>query len=357
MARADRSAPSLHNPLAGDRDRNGERLLRRHVSALTRTSSVFVAVVGLALCSGVTSATAAVSAPVFADVTSRGFSVVWASDEAVAAATVKVFADPAGTVELTSGLGVGSPSAGSSAALAVGVVRVKVSGLTSQTCVFVQTETTGSATVLDPLAAPFPQVCTASVPSRQTPTSDPILNDLVSHDVLTPDQAGAADGALLLVSLPGVSPHPLSAFVGEGFAAPAAVVDLNNVVDATTDTNAEVNGGDLLAVVEFRGLHCPSLLDHALLRFRRAPDHAEVGQIGVRLIDVKPATACFAADTVCDDVIDILDLQHTLNALGTAAGDCLYNRDLDLDASGGVDSIDVQGVIDEFGASAPFPGP
>jgi hypothetical protein len=315
------------------------------------------ALLALASLAVVGTADAAVTAPVFADTSTRGFSVVWASDEAVSSASVLVFADAGGSQDLTSGLTIGAASAESPTALANGVVRTRVSGLTAGTCVYVQTQTQGAGLVLEPPSAPFPQICTATAASKQTQAAAPILNDLVAHDVLTPDQLGSADGALVLVSLPGISAHPISAFVGEGFASPAAVADLNNVIGAASGTQQDVQGGEVLEIVEVRGLLCAGLQDHQLLRFRRAPDHDEVGAIGVRLIELEPAAACHATNTVCDDEVDILDLQHTLNGLGTTAGDCLYNPDLDLDASGGVDSLDVQDVANDFGASAPFGGP
>jgi hypothetical protein len=322
-----------------------------------RQAALRAALAGLLSVSLGASAEAAVTAPVFADASTRGFSVVWASDEAVSSASVSVFADSAGTQDLTSGLSIGAASAESPTALSIGVVRTRVSGLTPGTCVYIQTQTNGTGTVLEPPTAPFPQICTAAAASKQTPGAAPILNDLVAHDVLTPDQLGAANGALLLVSLPGISAHPISAFVGEGFASPVAVADLNNVISSATGTQQEIQGGEVLEIVEVRGLLCPGLQDHQLLRFRRAPDHDEVGAIGVRLIELEPATLCFATNTVCDDQIDILDVQHTLNGLGTAAGDCLYNADLDIDASGSVDAQDVQDVVNDFGGSAPFGGP
>ena len=60
----------------------------------------------------------------------------------------------------------------------------------------------------------------------------------------------------------------------------------------------------MLEIVEVRGLLCAGLQDHQLLRFRRAPDHDEVGAIGVRLIELEPAAACHATNTVCDDEVD-----------------------------------------------------
>ena len=78
-----------------------------------------------------------------ADVTTRAFSIVWASDEPVTGATVRVFAEADGTTELTGGLSVVllSPAA----ALTNGVVKVDVRGVAADTCFYYQTDTTTSS--------------------------------------------------------------------------------------------------------------------------------------------------------------------------------------------------------------------
>ena len=111
-------------------------------------------------------AAATVTTATFADVSGRGFSVVWASSEPVIDATVRVFSDPAGTTELTSGLSIAVASAALPAAFAVGVVRVDVAGLTPGTCVSVQTVTTASGVVSEPPTPDYPEVCTSDAASR-----------------------------------------------------------------------------------------------------------------------------------------------------------------------------------------------
>ena len=298
-------------------------------------------------------ASAAVTAATFADVSGRGFAAVWASTESVSDATLRVYADAAGVAEISSGLSIGAPSDASPASLAIGLVRVEVSGLTPGTCVYVQTITTGTTVVSEPAAPSYPEVCTANGARRSIASGAPLLNDLVSHPMLLPDLSGTATGAILLASLPGLSSTPMTAFAAVDFAAPQAVVDLSNAIDDQTGTTLPLDGGERMKLVELRGLHCAALQDHALVRFRKVPDHEETPG-GPRLVELEAAVACHPTDPLCDDVVDVLDLQHALNALGTSAGDCAFNPDLDLDTSGAIDGLDVQDIVDDFGQSAPF---
>ena len=143
---------------------------------------------------------------------------------------------------------------------------------------------------------------------------------------------------------------PLTAFVGEGFPLPAAVVDLNNLFDATSQESADVPADTLLEVTEFRGLHCPSLVDHKLLRFRRVPTHDE----SPPMTEVETPTPCFFADTVCDDDVNILDAQRVLNIFNARAEDCAFNTDLDLVTDKVINILDIQSVLNRLGERAPF---
>jgi hypothetical protein len=290
-----------------------------------------------------------------ADVTTRSFSVVWASSEPVTAASVRVFSDAAGSAELTPGLGIALVSSAFPPALALGVVKVAVTGVAPETCVYVQTQTVGaSGTVLEPAAAPFREVCTAAHTTRASATDQVIANDLLSHPVFAPGSASPALGALVLVRVPGVGAYPLSAFVGEGgFDPPAAVVDLNNLFDPATRRSADVPSGARLEIVEFRGLRCPALEDHQLLRFRRVPAHEEVAQIGRRLTELEAPAPCFFADVVCDGTVNILDAQRLLNVFGAVDDECAFNPDFDIVADGVVNILDVQSVLNRLGQAAP----
>ena len=127
-----------------------------------------------------------------ADVTPRSFSVIWISDGTLIDATVKVFADAAGTTELTGGLGVSLASG--SASLGLGIVKVDVSGAAADTCVYVQTETTEvGGPVQSPVAPPFLQVCTPVSIERARVPGGSIANDVLLHAISLPDSAPSAD--------------------------------------------------------------------------------------------------------------------------------------------------------------------
>ena len=297
-------------------------------------------------------AQASVSDVTVTDVTTRAFAVVWVSDQAVTSATLRVFSDAAGTTEITSTLTLTLVSAAFPPALTRGIVKVGVTGVVANTNVFVQTLTTGaSGTVQFPTGPPFLQVHTATTTSKSTALNTPIVNDLLRQDVFALDGTTPAAGALLMVAAPTLGATPLTAFVGEGFPAPAAVVDLNNLFGAATGASAVVPANQNLTLTEFRGLLCPGLVDHKLFRFRRAPAHEEAPAI----TELESPVKCFFADTVCDNTVNILDAQRVLNIFGRARGQCAFNSDLDIVTDNVINILDVQSVLNRFGQSAPFP--
>ncbi|MCZ6782210.1 MAG: spondin domain-containing protein [Proteobacteria bacterium] len=65
-----------------------------------------------------------------------------------------------------------------------------------------------------------------------------------------------------------------------------------------------------------------------------------------------PEGACADVDVVCDGVINILDVQRVLNAFGASAGDPDFDPELDLLADGTINILDVQAVLNRFGETA-----
>lgn len=286
-----------------------------------------------------------------ADVTTRAFSVIWLSDERVSDATVRVYTDEGGTNEITSQLVVTLISEDYPPALNQGVVKVDIVGLEPDFTYYFETETTSnpSGVITYPLTVPLPSVHTAAVTTRANASNGPIVNDLIMREVYYPDGVTPADGALLVVKLPDdVSKYAVTAFVGEGTDPPLAIVDLNNVFDAS-GTSAEVTEGTLMEITEFRGLVCDPD-NHKLIRFRKVPAHEESPPI----TELELPSPCFFADTVCDDTIDIGDVQRVLNVWGEVRGSCRFNSDLDIVEDGQLDIGDVQGVLNRWGQSAPF---
>jgi len=295
---------------------------------------------------------AAVRDITLADVTTRAASVIWVSDEPVTSATVRVFADQAGTLEITSGLAITLVSAQFPPAHDNGIVKVDITGLAPDTSVYIQTETTStiSGTTLSPLAGPFIEIHTALETTKANASNQPIVNDLIRHSIFAPDGVTAAPGTLMLLQAQGVSAYPISAFVGEGgFVVPDAVVDMNNIFD-TNGVSAEIQAEQVLVITEYRGLLCSGLGNHKLFHLREAPQHLEVPAI----TELENPSVCYFANTVCDDVIDIADAQAILNIFNRARGQCVFNPDLDLNSDGVIDIVDFQAVLNQWNRTRPF---
>jgi len=295
-------------------------------------------------------ATAAIFDTVVSDVTTRAFSVVWVSDEPVADAKVKVFSDKDGLIEVTSNLSITLVSSAFPPALEQGIVKVDVIGLNPDTTVYVQTETDGvTGLITYPKVGALLEVRTASSTSVSDASNNPITNDLIIHQVLPPDGETAIESALILVKAPGISPYPLTAFVGQDYPLPNAAVDLNNFFSFDSGLSADVQAATILEIIEYRGMLCDPT-KQKLVRFRKVPVHEETPP----LTELESASACFSADTVCDETVNILDAQRTLNIFSETVGSCAYNNDLDLVLDGTINILDVQSVLNNFGKSAPF---
>jgi len=292
--------------------------------------------ISLYLLSATVPAVAVVSDTQITDVTTRAFSVVWVSSEPVTSATVKVFRD---STDITATLNVNLVSP--SSALQRGIVKVDVTGLTPVTTVSVRTVTNGSES--DRLS-----VRTAAESTKANSNNQPIVNDLIMHKIFLPDGVTPAEGGLLLVKAPRLSSYPLTAFVGQGFTAPVAVIDLNNLFNDTTGLSAEVLAGEVLEVTEFRGLYCNQ--NQKLTRMRQVPSHEESPPITELELPIK----CFspnniAADFNCDKSIDPGDFNLFLYSFGTSIPACRFNPDYDLNADKTIDPGDFNLFLFVFG--------
>lgn len=291
------------------------------------------------------------------DVTSRSFAVVWVANEAVTNASLTLFSDATGATNITPTL---PPSAFVSPSLAAanGVVKVTLAELDLAATYCFQTRTvSASGTTLSPSAPPYPCVITETSARLDTDTRAPIVNDLLRFELFKADQTTPLNGGLVLVNAKEHGSTPLSAFVGDGYAPPTAVTNLRNVFDRMAHTTAALDGNDILEVREVRGLaagNCPSA-DQTLFHYRRAPIHAEGSTLGVRFSELERPATCFFADTVCDDRVDILDVQRILNLFNKDCSACQYNQDLDIVNDCTINILDVQSVLNRFGQTSPFP--
>lgn len=296
---------------------------------------------------------AAVRDVVIADVSTRAFSVIWVSDQPVTDTTVRVYADGNGSSDLTPELTVEVTSALIPSAHDLGIVKVDVWGLQASTTYFVETETDG---LVYPASGPLLEVTTAAAATAANLDGTPIANDLLIHDLLAPDGGAPANGALLVLKVPSLSQYPLTAFVADGVAAPGTVVDLSNLVSDATGTNAQVTGGTVIEISEYRGLLCTNLDDQKLVRLRHAPDHEETPAIS----EAEVPSTCFApggtaADFNCDGAVNPVDFNEFLIKFGLsnngAVPDCRFNPDFDLAPDGQIDPVDFNEFLIVFGTT------
>ena len=319
------------------------------ISSATRTNVPIIVTMIL----GLTLTAHFLSADVFnttiTDVTTRAFSVVWISDEPVTDVDIRVFSDPDGTTELLVDVTVISQTV--TGAHDNGIVKIDVTGLAADTTVYAQTETVGaSGVILFPNSTPFLEVTTAAETTKVNALNQPIVNDLIRYDAFGVDGATPVPGSIVIVGIPSVSNYPLSVFVGSnGFPNTSAVVDLNNLFDST-GVSAEVPADAVIEIQELRGLNCLGLENHSLRRFGRVPAHEETPAI----TELESPTSCFSADTICDDTVNVLDVQFVLNSFNSTPGDCAFNPQVNTISDNAINILDVQQVLNHFGDNAPF---
>ena len=233
------------------------------------------------------------------DVTTRALSVVWVSDEAVTSATIRIYSDIDGVVDLTSAFTITADSALVPNAHTQGIVKVTAFGLAPDTNYYIQTETiTSSGLTITPVASSLLLVHTALETTKVSPSNLPIVNDVLTHDVFFPDGVTPAPGTLVFAEVDGMSAYPLTAFAGEnGFAPQTAAIDTNNFFGAD-GRSLELIADDALKVTVFRGLICSTdFANQSFFGFRRAPGHEETPAI----TEVESPFNCFTSDPICDN--------------------------------------------------------
>lgn len=285
------------------------------------------------------------------DVTPRSFSVLWTTSEP-STAGLRVFLGPACTEQVPDAAVTAHPTisgdpAVRQAAELSGVMKVRAAGLSADTEYCVQTVTTSTSTQEQAVVPGTParvRTARAVTRARRADPSGPLLpfsNDLIRFSTLQPDQVSAATGALLLISAPGTQ-APVSGFVGDGIAAPDAMLDLNNLFGAGSLESVRLTGGEVLVMRQLRGLQ-----GGTLVRFRELPPNGD-------LAELKGPTACFFADLDCSGVVDVVDLQRLLNRWLTRTGQADFNPDLDITNDGVVSDPDLDALRGRFGQRRPF---
>jgi hypothetical protein len=200
------------------------------------------------------------------DVTPTSFAVIWAAD-APSTPDIRVFADAAGNNDITSQLTITPhPIRSGDAAIVTaaennGVMKVQVTGLEPNTIYYFQTITALKASPTDityyPDTAPMLEVTTEiSVKRTRMAASDevPFSNDLIRWECYLPDGETPAVGAILLADVADTD-YPITGFVGDAIAAPAAFVDLNNLFDSGNYQTKALSGGEDITLIRFMGIN------------------------------------------------------------------------------------------------------
>ena len=306
---------------------------------------LFAIAFGLALAAAPSAWSGNIVDPTPANVTTRGFSLVWAFDEAIANATIRVYADPSGADEITSDLNIVDATAGSAAVRANGLGMIDARGLAPDTTVYVQLESVG-ATGSDfwPSAPPYFAVRTAVRVTRGIgePVGAAIANDLVQHVFLDADAATLVPDAVALLDVVDSSAYPLAELSAAGGG--QLRFDTTNLYDAA-GVSLNLEQQSPVRITELLGLRCAGLVDHRRVRERRMRVQGEVPPVS----SLQTPDLCAVGDTVCDGVIDVLDLQFVLDRDGAASGDCAYLSELDTDGDADIDPQDTDPIVQSYG--------
>ncbi len=257
------------------------------------------------------------------DVTTCTFALVWMTD-VPAVPAVEVYADAGMTTPVTDGITeTAMPDvapAVAAAATANGIMKVRVSGLVAGTRYYTRSVTRDPAHTDSVGYSALQEITTATQVKPYATAQDGsllgVVNDMTTMKMyIRPADQSAVPGlgSLLLVDVAN-SAWPLSAFVGDGVAAPEGVIDLNNLFGADRISKA-VSGGEVSQIRFYRGGAFSTLL-----HYRRIASRSGTGQ------SAEPVKGFFA-DINLDGTVDDTDFEAFKNQYRTAPDDAVYNPD------------------------------
>ena len=249
------------------------------------------------------------------DVTTRSFSVIWASSEP-SIPGVEVYEDEAGTLPLPGLVITPHPVESGdifikAAAEDNGVMKVRVTGLASNTTYYFRTWTTAkstSETTYYPETSPFLPVTTEALTVRTYSSGGSVLpfsNDIIIQECYLADEVTPADGTLLVATVAGAN-YPLTAFVGDGIEAPYALIDLNNVFSLELYENLNLRGEENLTLLNFRGMAGYSIVTHEV------PADNSLSELKPGASALKPGWNMFS----CQLEPGLTDIEEVLAPLG-----------------------------------------
>lgn len=281
------------------------------------------------------------------DVTPRSFSVIWLSD-VPAGPDLWVYSDADGQNQINAEITIEPMPVGKGfeaiqeVAEERGVLKARATHLKPATPYYYKIVTTakdGGVTVSD-LMGP---VTTAAEIVRAVEwtdensrlVADPFANDIILFNILESDGATPAPGSLLVFAVNG-SPYPLSAYVGDGIAAPGVLIDLNNAYGSDYKTY-RLQGKERVILKELRsGSGC------VLTHFRLVPSPGGI-------CEVRAAVKGEPADINVDNRVGIMDFSLFAEQYGTTLSVCEFNIDYDLAPDGEVSVEDFSIFSQEYG--------
>jgi hypothetical protein len=261
------------------------------------------------------------------DVTTRSFSVIWASSEA-STAELEIYEDPDGTVSATGVVITPHPVESGNATIATlaedsGVMKVRATGLSANTTYYFQTITTSKATsdvTYFPESAPFIAVTTEALTARTYESGAdtlPFSNDVIIEACYLDDGVTPAEGTILLATIEGAN-FPLAAFVGDGVAAPYALIDLNNAFSRETHENMDCSQGENLTLLNFRGMEGYSIVTHDVPQDQSLSE-VKPGQFALKpgwnMVSFQLEPSDTSINAVLDPVWDQVDAAWAYDAL------------------------------------------
>lgn len=280
------------------------------------------------------------------DVTTTSFSVVWMTDVSADPA-IEVYSDSSMTNKITDKLLITSMPAGSqkviSAARGRGIMKVRVSGLSSSTKYYVRTVTKDSSNSQSIGYSALQEVVTSSkvMPYKYSNNiAEGFSNDLSAFKVyIRPSDNDPEPGLgdLIVLEEEG-STYPISAFAGDWIGSPEGILDLNNFFGLDS-RSLDISGGEKITLRIYRGGGL-STLTH----YRKAPQDSN-------MVYVSEPVKGFFADINLDGKIDDEDFAEFKKQYRTLPDDVTYNPDFDFveDTEGKVDAREFSKFSKEYG--------
>jgi hypothetical protein len=225
-----------------------------------------------------------------------------------------------------------------------GVMKLRISGLLPGSVYYVRAL---SRDPVDPLSIGYSALLPVNtavsvVPYQQAAdgTHPGFINDLLTmKSYIRPNDVRQMPGRgdLLLLETPG-APYPVSMFVGMGTAAPAGVIDLNNLF-SQDKTSLALLGGEKTVLTVYRGGPLATLQ-----HYRRLPLPGNDGALA------EPRLGFFA-DVNLDGRVDTADFEAFRSVFRMLPADAAYNPDFNFvaDPDGRIDAQDFARFSREFG--------